>query len=118
MRTAVRGNEEHRLASRPAVLLLACALICLIAPAAALARAAKPLAADQLNDVKRFVVIYQENDSFDGLFGGWEGVDGLANARPSKTIQIDQHGTPLTCLLQVDPELAKQPTTCDGTDAG
>ena len=37
------------------------------------------------NDVKRIVVIYEENHSFDNLYGGWEGVNGLANADAAHT---------------------------------
>ena len=36
--------------------------------------------ANQLSKVKHIVVIYEENHSFDNLYGGWEGVNGLSNA--------------------------------------
>jgi phospholipase C len=38
------------------------------------------------------VVIYEENHSFDNLYGGWEGVNGLANADAAHTVQINQAG--------------------------
>jgi acid phosphatase len=70
--------------------------------------------------VKRIVVIYEENHSFDNLYGGWEGVNGLANADPAHTTQVNQAGTPYTCLLQNDVNLATPPldATChDATTA-
>ena len=51
-------------------------------------------AADPLSQVNRIVVIYEENHSFDNLYGGWEGVNGLANADPAHTIQVNQAGGP------------------------
>ncbi|MGZ4382935.1 MAG: alkaline phosphatase family protein, partial [Gaiellaceae bacterium] len=36
--------------------------------------------ADSLSKIKHLVVIYEENHSFDNLYGGWEGVNGLSNA--------------------------------------
>ena len=40
----------------------------------------KPKPVPPLQKIKHFVVIYEENHSFDNLYGGWEGVDGLNNA--------------------------------------
>ena len=67
--------------------------------------------------VKRIVVIYEENHSFDNLYGGWEGVNGRANADAAHTTQVNQAGTPYTCLLQNDVNLATppQPATCTDT---
>jgi acid phosphatase len=66
------------------------------------------------------VVIYQENHSFDNLYGGWgrvggRRVDGLQKARPRTTIQRAQDGTPYRCLLQNDVNLTSPsplPSTC------
>src|SRR5439155_11671449 len=33
-----------------------------------------------LSNIKHIVVIYEENHSFDNLYGTWEGVNGLSNA--------------------------------------
>src|SRR6202035_800287 len=75
----------------------------------------------QLSKINHIVVIYQENRSFDSLYGGWEGVNGLANAPTAKTIQITQADTPTpyTCLLQNDVNLTVPPLTsvCTGTKA-
>jgi acid phosphatase len=67
--------------------------------------------------VKRIVVIYEENHSFDNLYGTWEGVNGLANADPAHTTQVSQAGTPFKCLLQNDVNLATPPlsATCHNT---
>ena len=84
----------------------------LLALAPALPSAATPLAA-----VKHFVVIYEENHSFDNLYGGWEGVRGLAAAEPSSILQSSQQGVPFRCLLQTDVNLASPPlaATCQDT---
>src|SRR3954453_4840380 len=47
---------------------------------------------------RHVVVIYQENHSFDNLFGTWgrvggRRVDGLARAKPGHTVQLAQDGT-------------------------
>jgi acid phosphatase len=65
--------------------------------------------ADRLSRINHIVVIYEENHSFDNLYGGWEGVNGLAAADPAHTTQVDQGGTPFACLLQNDVNLA---STC------
>ncbi len=83
---------------------------------------------------KHLVVIYEENHSFDNLYGGWgrvgrQRVDGLRDASTASRTQVGQDGTPYSCLLQVDVNLASppQPGTCadghpvnvaDGTAAG
>ena len=48
----------------------------------------------QLNKINHIVVIYEENHSFDNLYGGWEGVNGLANADAAHTTQVNQAGAP------------------------
>ena len=48
------------------------------------------------------MVIYQENHSFDNLYGRWEGVNGLRDAPRSRTVQVNQAGDPDRCLLQND----------------
>ena len=61
----------------------------------------------RLSAIDHIVVIYEENHSFDNLFGSWPGVDGL-NKKPGNTprnTQVDTTGTPLNCLLQKDVNL-------------
>ena len=72
---------------------------------------------DQLRKINHIVVIYEENHSFDNLYGTWEGVNGLANANAAHTAQLDQTGAPYSCLFQLDVNLTVPPLTkvCDGT---
>jgi acid phosphatase len=70
-----------------------------------------------MRGVQRIVVIYEENHSFDNLYGRWEGVNGLRRADPAHTIQVNQAGTPFTCLLQNDVNLATPPLSATCTDA-
>jgi phospholipase C len=69
---------------------------------------------EYLKMINHIVVIYQENHSFDNLYGGWERVNGLANADPEHTIQVSQDGIAFRCLPQNDPNLKSppQPVTC------
>jgi phospholipase C len=55
-------------------------------------------------------VIYEENHSFDNLYGSWgdvggEPVIGLGDADALHTTQISQAGAPYTCLKQLDVNL-------------
>ncbi|HEX9363790.1 MAG TPA: alkaline phosphatase family protein [Candidatus Dormibacteraeota bacterium] len=68
-----------------------------------------------LGAINHIVVIYEENHSFDNLYGGWEGVNGRANASAANTIQIRQAGTPFLCLLQNDVNLTSPPLPADCT---
>jgi phospholipase C len=70
-----------------------------------------------LKKIDHFVVIYQENHSFDNLYGAWEGVDGVASADRAHTAQINQAGAEYQCLLQNDVNLDSPPLspTCDST---
>ena len=75
---------------------------------------------DQLQKINHIVVIYEENHSFDNLYGGWEGVNGRANADAAHTLQVGQAAsrTPYQCLLQNDVNLtAPDPlsATCHDT---
>ena len=57
--------------------LVAGALALFVAQAGSSAEAKPPTAGQKLEKVKHVVVIYEENHSFDNLYGGWEGVNGL-----------------------------------------
>jgi hypothetical protein len=74
---------------------------------------------DQLQKINHIVVIYEENHSFDNLYGGWEGVDGLANADAAHTVQVGQAATrpAYHCLLQNDVNLTSPPLPADCADA-
>ncbi len=70
-----------------------------------------------LSKIQHIVVIYEENHSFDDLYGGWEGVNGLGNADAAHTTQVGQGGAPYTCLLQGDVNLTSPPLTATCTDS-
>src|SRR5689334_164209 len=65
----------------------------------------------------RIVVVYEENHSFDNLYGGWERVDGLRSADPAHTTQVNQAGKPFDCLLQDDVNLTSPPLPATCTDS-
>jgi phospholipase C len=76
--------------------------------------AAVPVAANgrghDQSKIKHIVVIYEENHSFDNLYGRWgpvngERVNGVGQADLDHTVQVTQSGTPYTCLKQVDVNL-------------
>jgi acid phosphatase len=72
-----------------------------------------------LQRIKHIVVIYEENHSFDNLYGGWEGVNGRSNADAAHTVQVGQGGAPYTCLLQNDVNLAAVlPANCTDSTTG
>ena len=87
---------------------------------ASAAWAADAPGADRLATVNHIVVIYQENHSFDNLYGGWEAVRGRSQADPAHTIQVNQAGTPYNCLRQLDVNLTSPPlpATCTDTTTG
>jgi acid phosphatase len=90
---------------------------------AALLAPAAPAGADGshhdggMGKIRHFVVVYEENHSFDNLYGGWEGVDGLRTADRAHTRQVNQAGTAYDCLLQNDVNLTSPPlsVTCANT---
>jgi acid phosphatase len=59
-----------------------------------------------LQKVNHIVVLYEENHSFDNLYGGWEGTNNLANADTAHQTQRNQSGTPYNCLMITDVNLA------------
>jgi phospholipase C len=71
-----------------------------------------------LQAYKHIVVIYEENHSFDNLFGGWEKVNGVTHEAASGHVtQVAADGSVLPCLPQNDVNLASPPltATCTGT---
>jgi acid phosphatase len=110
-----------RLTHRRPLALCAAAALALAAPAVAAAHGSGHGHDDHhgkgLGSVKRIVVIYEENHSFDNLYGRWEGVNGLRRADPAHTTQVNQAGVPYSCLKQVDVNLTSPPlpATCHDT---
>jgi phospholipase C len=64
-----------------------------------------PSGNDPLQNIDHFVVIYQENWSFDSLYGFFPGANGIANATNAdgslKVPQVSKSGQPLTTLPPV-----------------
>ena len=67
-------------------------------------------------EIDHIVVIYEENHSFDNVFGGWERVNGLDDATAASR-QVAPDGSVLPCLPQNDVNLTSPPlpVTCSGT---
>src|SRR4051812_36756740 len=82
-----------------------------LAIVAAPAGAAQDRGVRALKKVRHFVVIYQENHSFDNLYGRWERGAGLSKAPAARSTQVDQAGQPYQCLLQNDVTLTSPPLT-------
>src|SRR3989441_7052833 len=91
------------------------ALVSLLALTALPAAGASPGKA-ALGSINHIVVIYQENHSFDNLYGSWERVNGLSRADSVNTTQIGQGGAPYTCLKQNDVNLTTPPQPASCTD--
>src|SRR5438270_91902 len=72
---------------------------------------------DQLGKIQHIVVVYEENHSFDNLYGGWEGVNGRADADAAHTTQVDEGGSAYGCLLQNDVNLTAPPLSVTCTDS-
>jgi len=103
------------------VTVAAIATVAVVAPA--LPAHAAP---DPLPGIQHLVVIYQENHSFDNLYGNWQqikgapsGVDGAqlptSSADAAHTLQVGQDGTNYSCLKQLDVNLTSPSplaTTC------
>jgi phospholipase C len=77
-----------------------------LAQIASLCRPSRALAADAPDKLHAFrarvnhiIVIYQENWSFDGLYGKFPGADGIANAGAAAR-QVDKQGIPYKVLPQ------------------
>jgi acid phosphatase len=110
-----------RVTHRRPLALCAAAALALAAPAVAAAHGSGHGHDDHhgkgLRAIQRVVVIYEENHSFDNLYGGWEGVNGLRRADPAHTTQVDQNGMPFACLMQNDVNLTTPPlgTACSAT---
>ncbi len=95
----------------------AAALMMIAGASAASADHGKKPGHSGLRGIEHIVVIYEENHSFDNLYGGWEGVNGLKNADAAHTTQVDQAGVPYGCLAQNDVNLTSPPLAVTCTDA-
>jgi len=69
------------------------------------------------SDIKKVghvVVIYMENHSFDNLYGQFQGANGLSNATPANTTQVDGTGN-VYAFLPADPTTTAFPTNLKNT---
>jgi phospholipase C len=95
----VERAESHPCATDPAGMSMPrlCGILTTLAVAIVVAGCAPPPPASPVHRIKHLIVIYQENWSFDGLFGKFPGANGLNNA--GATIrQVDKHGRPYATL--------------------
>ncbi|TPI72379.1 acid phosphatase [Mesorhizobium sp. B2-8-9] len=72
--------------------------LCLASTALASLSAAAQAAPAGYDKIDTVVVIYAENRSFDNLYGGFPGANGLANVSPDQARQLDRDGKPLSEL--------------------
>src|SRR5437763_11632583 len=68
-------------------------------------------AASGLEPINHLIVIYQENWSFDALYGNFPGANGIANAGTAAT-QLDKNGKPYAMLPAV-PKSGTNPPESD-----
>ncbi len=58
--------------------------------------------------IKHLIVIFQENWSFDGLYGSFPGANGIAQAKPDNKRQVGMDGKPFKTLLRcIDSKTGK-----------
>ncbi len=103
-------------------ILISCVTAASLVVAGALAATPSATAAAPpkvIGNYHHLVVIYEENHSFDNLYGLWgqvhgESVEGLSATDPAHTLQVAQDGTAYGCLLQNDVNLTSPPlpNTC------
>ena len=54
-----------------------------------------------IRQINHLVVIYMENHSFDNLYGGFKGVNGIENAERGNFVQVDRDGKPYQYLPEI-----------------
>jgi len=110
-------RRRHTLVAGGATLATTALLAAALLPATTATAAATPSAASAKNafgGFKHLVVIYEENHSFDNLYGGWgkvgdSQVNGRSKAGAAHTTQVSQGNKPYTCLMQNDVNLTVGP---------
>ena len=83
-------------------------VLALLAPAAAATASDGRKGDEKLGNAKHIVVIYQENHSFDNLYGGWEGVERSRNAdrRAHDAGQPGRHAVQVPAAERRQPHVA------------
>src|SRR6476659_1948760 len=97
-----RATLSGRLLSGVGALIVEVALFSAVTPTSAYAREY------ELSRIGHIIVIYQENWSFDSLYGLFPGANGLANAGAAAN-QVDKNGIPYETLPQPIDTTAKPP---------
>ena len=93
----------HRIVARFLATILAASVVCAGVPAAEPSTPAGQVlggetrCGDGLCKIDHWIVIYQENWSFDGLYGKYPGAEGLDSATAA-IVQVDKRGKPLAAL--------------------
>ena len=59
-----------------------------------------PQTSNPFAKINHFIILYQENWSFDSLYPYFPGADGISNADPTSLQQVDQTGKPYASLPQ------------------
>ncbi len=118
MHKHLRGRLRGHVTARRVLLLTVTAAALTALMSATAVSANRGRGGDRLDRINHVVVIYEENHSFDNLYGGWEGVRGLSDADAAHTTQVDQNGVPYACLRQNDANLTSPvPLAATCTDA-
>ena len=65
-----------------------------------------------IKKIGHIIVIYLENHSFDNLYGLFPGADGISNAQPENTLQVDMNGRLLGHLTPV-MDMGRKPPAVD-----
>ncbi|HEV2438646.1 MAG TPA: alkaline phosphatase family protein [bacterium] len=90
-------THRHRVPLRRAACMVFAAV--LVAAVGAMGLGAAARAAGPFDRIERVIVIYQENWSFDAMYGLYPGANGIANAGAAVR-QVDKNGVPYTTLPQ------------------
>jgi phospholipase C len=81
---------------RVLAILIALALLVTVRPTPPLA--ADVQAPNAVKPINHVIVIYEENHSFDNMYGNFPGANGLANATAAQKTQVDKNGKPYDTL--------------------
>jgi phospholipase C len=108
----------RRLGGRGLLVLAAVTALAAVVSSGAAGSNGRGAGNDRLQRINHIVVIYEENHSFDNLYGGWEGVNGRANADVSHSLQVNEAGNVFDCLMQVDVNLTSPPLSGDCASSG
>src|SRR5215212_1687418 len=128
---AGRSNGRHCVSkdssmTRPPIVrlsLLVASAVAALTGCAGLSGSQAPAGDAAVQRIKTVVVIFAENHSFDNLYGLYPGADGIANAKPEQTTQLDHDGKPLKELVtfgtdgKPDPRYPRMPNAPFRIDA-